>query len=87
MVRGVGKNSGPRDQGTKAPGTKDPGPSVLWNVLRFIIHSVLVPHTVPVQVTVVNAYHCIINPAPSLSLTMLPLKGPTPQPTINPVLC
>jgi len=45
----VGKNSGPRDQ---RPG--DPlVTSVLWN-LHFPIHCVLVLHTVPVQVTVVN---------------------------------
>jgi len=45
---GVGKNSGPRDQG---PVTKDPlVTSVSWNFI-LLIHSVL---AVPVQVMMIN---------------------------------
>jgi len=53
------------------PGTKDPLiTSISWN-LHFPIHRVLVLHTVPVEVTVVNAFHRhIINPASSLLAAM-----------------
>jgi len=81
MIDWVGKNSGPRDQEPRDPLVT----SVLWN-LHFPIHSVLVLHFLPVQVTVVNAFHChMINPAPSLLPTMFNKtpKGPTPQPTTN----
>jgi len=54
-IQQVGTNSGPRDL-------------AFHIILQFPIHSVLALHTVPVQVTVVNAYHHhIINPALSLS--------------------